>query len=108
MLGPSNKQMKRCCQYSAYTHVALVFFCVSLTLASFAAPQKAAKLQSSLHFLGAKRQNTHIVFVDGKEKLQSFDAAKHFDTAPELVDRAFNRPRVGGPTWGAHNEESAG
>lgn len=32
------------------------------------------------------------MFVDNEEEAQSFDAAKHFDTAPELVDRHFNRP----------------
>ncbi|KAF9165090.1 UTP11-like, U3 small nucleolar ribonucleoprotein [Actinomortierella ambigua] len=35
----------------------------------------------------------HIVFVDNEEELKTFDAAKHFDTAPELVHRKFNRPR---------------
>ena len=33
-----------------------------------------------------------VVFVDNEEEAKSFDAAKHFNTAPELVDRHFNRP----------------
>lgn len=32
------------------------------------------------------------MFVDNEEEAKSFDAAKHFDTAPELLDRHFNRP----------------
>jgi U3 small nucleolar RNA-associated protein 11 len=59
--------------------------------------KKIEKLQSSLHYLtggddtiGKKRK--HTVFVEGN--VEDFDAAKHFDTVPELIDRAFNRPRV--------------
>jgi len=68
--------------------------------------KKIEKLQSSLHYLegggdeddpneriGKKRK--HTVFVEGGEKeAQNFDVAKHFDTIPELMGRAFNRPRV--------------
>ena len=32
--------------------------------------------------------------MDSKEEADNFDAAEHFQTAPELVDRAFNRPRT--------------
>ncbi|KAL7553323.1 hypothetical protein ACHAWF_016618 [Thalassiosira exigua] len=78
--------------------------------------KKVEKLQSSLHYLegggdddggdeavtgsslkkmvGKKRK--HTVFVEGGQKeLEEFDAAKHFDTVPELLGRSFNRPRVG-------------
>ena len=33
-----------------------------------------------------------VVFVDTEEEAESFDPAAHFNTAPELVDRHFNRP----------------
>lgn len=33
-----------------------------------------------------------VVFVDTQEEADDFDAAQHFNTAPELVDRHFNRP----------------
>lgn len=60
--------------------------------------RKIEKLQSSLHYLtggdedkvGKKRK--HTVFIEGD--IDEFDAAKHFDTVPELVGRAFNRPRM--------------
>lgn len=77
--------------------------------------KKIEKLQSSLHYLegsggvneedeeisssalnkmvGKKRK--HTLFVEGGQKeAESFDVAKHFDTIPELMGRAFNRPRV--------------
>lgn len=79
--------------------------------------KKIEKLQSSLHYLegannddaddddeggrssslkkmvGKKRK--HTVFVEGGQKeAGDFNAAKHFDTIPELMGRAFNRPRV--------------
>ncbi|KAG0071882.1 UTP11-like, U3 small nucleolar ribonucleoprotein [Linnemannia elongata] len=42
----------------------------------------------------AVKPKNHIVFVDTEEEVKTFDAAKHFDTAPELVHRKFNRPRT--------------
>ena len=33
-------------------------------------------------------------FADGEEEAEQFDAARHFDTAPELLGRAYNRPRL--------------
>ncbi|KAF9415543.1 UTP11-like, U3 small nucleolar ribonucleoprotein [Entomortierella beljakovae] len=41
----------------------------------------------------SQKPKNHIVFVDDEEQVKKFDAAKHFDTAPELVHRKFNRPR---------------
>ena len=38
-------------------------------------------------------QNRHTVFVDDESEARAFDPAAHFDTAPELLDRSFNRPR---------------
>ncbi|CAO3654023.1 unnamed protein product [Cunninghamella echinulata] len=71
--------------------------------------KKMEKLRDSLHFLDeggytheddeeedkprAKR-NKHIVFVDNEEESKKFNPVKHLDTAPELVNRKFNRPRL--------------
>lgn len=55
--------------------------------------QRAEKLQEELHFITGERMGKHTVFVDEDEEAEAFDAAEHFDTAPELMDRAFNRPR---------------
>lgn len=80
--------------------------------------KKIEKLQSSLHYLEGSGMNAnnevdddesgrsslkkmvgkkrkHTVFVEGgQEKAEDFNVAKHFDTIPELMGRAFNRPRV--------------
>jgi len=43
--------------------------------------------------VGKKRK--HTIFVEGgKNEAENFDAAKHFGTIPELMGRAFNRPRI--------------
>ncbi|CAH0485403.1 unnamed protein product [Peronospora farinosa] len=55
--------------------------------------RKAEKLNRGLHFVDAPKSNKHIVFVDHQQEVDTFDVAQHFDTAPELVDRAFNRIR---------------
>ncbi|KAI1319443.1 UTP11-like, U3 small nucleolar ribonucleoprotein [Mortierella claussenii] len=41
-----------------------------------------------------QKPKNHIVFVDNEEEVKTFDPAKHFDTAPELIHRKFNRPRT--------------
>lgn len=76
--------------------------------------RKIDRLQASLHYLendcdddnnnnepssslsaSVKRQRKHTVFIDGgKEAVNNFNVAKHFNTLPELAGRAFNRPRV--------------
>ena len=61
--------------------------------------KKIEKLEASLHLLGGEThsghvQRTHTIFVDSKEEAEDFDAAKHFDTLPELVGRVHNRPRT--------------
>ena len=78
--------------------------------------RKVEKLQSSLHFLEGgggdggggddatggsaltqmvAKKRKHTIFVEGGQKeAEDFDVAKHFDTLPQLVGRAFNRPRV--------------
>lgn len=43
--------------------------------------------------VGKKRK--HTIYVEGGHKeAGEFDVAAHFDTVPELMGRAFNRPRV--------------
>jgi U3 small nucleolar RNA-associated protein 11 len=44
--------------------------------------------------IGEVKPKKHIVFVDDETQLESFDPAQHFDTAPELVNRAHNRLRT--------------
>lgn len=65
--------------------------------------KKIDRLKSSLHFLDKQNDNhasstrnkrKHTVFVETAEEAREFDAANHFDTLPELVDRPFNRPRL--------------
>ncbi|KAI8464287.1 MAG: small-subunit processome [Monoraphidium minutum] len=55
--------------------------------------KKIARLKERLHFIGAPRASRHTVFLDSKAEAAAFDAAAYFDTHPELVGRAYNRPR---------------
>ncbi|RLN87044.1 hypothetical protein BBJ28_00020294 [Nothophytophthora sp. Chile5] len=55
--------------------------------------RKAEKLNRGLHFVDAPKGNQHTLFVDNGAEVDAFDVAEHFDTAPELADRAFNRIR---------------
>lgn len=57
-------------------------------------PQKVERMQQSLHLIGAPAANQHVVFVDEDEEAERFDAARHFDTASELLERSYNRPRL--------------
>ena len=36
----------------------------------------------------------HTIFVESDDEVAAFDAAQHFDTPAELLERAFNRPRT--------------
>ncbi|MBN3319802.1 UTP11 protein, partial [Atractosteus spatula] len=56
--------------------------------------KKIERLKSELHLLDAegKMQNNHTFFVDSKKEVKEFDLASHLNTAPELVDRVYNRP----------------
>ena len=60
--------------------------------------RKAERLQASMHLLDsssdATKQRKHTVFVESAEEAKTFNAAQHFDTLPELMDRPFNRPRL--------------
>uniref|UniRef100_A0AAQ4QAF4 U3 small nucleolar RNA-associated protein 11 n=1 Tax=Gasterosteus aculeatus aculeatus TaxID=481459 RepID=A0AAQ4QAF4_GASAC len=57
---------------------------------------KIQKMKGVLHLLDAesKQKNKHTFFVDSNAEVQSFDLATHLNTAPELVDRKFNRPTL--------------
>jgi U3 small nucleolar RNA-associated protein 11 len=67
--------------------------------------RKIERLQGTLHYLdvdddhggyGRGRGGRHTIFVEGgRSTVDDFDVAGHFDTMPELVGRAFNRPRLG-------------
>ena len=56
--------------------------------------RKAEKLRENLHLIGEGVTRKHKVFVENTSELDSFDVSKHFDTAPELVGRFFNRPKT--------------
>lgn len=58
--------------------------------------KKIAKLKSDLHLLDvdAKPKNKHTFFVDTKKDIKTFDVAKHLGTAPELLGRTYNIPRL--------------
>uniref|UniRef100_A0A3Q2EBE1 Probable U3 small nucleolar RNA-associated protein 11 n=1 Tax=Cyprinodon variegatus TaxID=28743 RepID=A0A3Q2EBE1_CYPVA len=57
---------------------------------------KIERLKGELHLLDAesKQKNKHTFFVDSKKEVQTFDLAGHLNTAPELVDRVYNRPTL--------------
>ena len=56
--------------------------------------RKAEKLRSTLHLIGDKKAKAHKIFVDSEKEVKKFDPAKHFETAPELVGRSFNRIKL--------------
>ncbi|MED6290461.1 Small subunit (SSU) processome component [Characodon lateralis] len=58
--------------------------------------KKIERLKGELHLLDAegKQKNKHTFFVDSKKEVQTFDLASHLNTAPELVNRVYNRPTL--------------
>ncbi|KAB0406815.1 hypothetical protein E2I00_012389, partial [Balaenoptera physalus] len=58
--------------------------------------KKIERLKSELHLLDfqGKQQKKHVFFFDTKKEVEQFDIATHLRTAPELVDRVFNRPTI--------------
>ncbi|XP_044142976.1 probable U3 small nucleolar RNA-associated protein 11 [Bufo gargarizans] len=70
--------------------------------------KKIERLKSELHLLDAKGKpkNKHTFFCDTKKEVLNFDLAERLNTAPELVNRVYNRPtletlhkqRITGPT----------
>lgn len=58
--------------------------------------QKIERLKAELHLLEAdgKQKNKHTFFVDSTKEVRSFDLATHLNTAPELLQRVYNRPTL--------------
>ncbi len=56
--------------------------------------RKLARLKAELQFVGVERPASHVVFVEDEDAALQFDAARHFGTAPELLGRFHNRPRL--------------
>uniref|UniRef100_H3CMX4 U3 small nucleolar RNA-associated protein 11 n=1 Tax=Tetraodon nigroviridis TaxID=99883 RepID=H3CMX4_TETNG len=61
--------------------------------------KKIERLKGELHLLDAdgcygKQKNKHTFFVDSAKEVPSFDLANHLQTAPELVNRVYNRPTL--------------
>lgn len=58
--------------------------------------KKIEKMKKNLHFtsLADSQPRTHIFFVDSKKEEKKFDAAKQFNTLPELLDRSHNIPTI--------------
>ncbi|KAJ8340824.1 hypothetical protein SKAU_G00331150 [Synaphobranchus kaupii] len=58
--------------------------------------RKIERMKSELHLLDAegKQKNKHTFFVDTKREVKEFNLAKHLNTAPELLDRVYNRPTM--------------
>lgn len=62
--------------------------------------KKVERLQASLHFLqettaqSSTKKRKHTVFVQSQQEARQFNAAQHFDTLPELLNRSFHRPRL--------------
>eukprot|EP00002_Diphylleia_rotans_P004652 TRINITY_DN13532_c0_g1_i1.p1 TRINITY_DN13532_c0_g1~~TRINITY_DN13532_c0_g1_i1.p1 ORF type:complete len:257 (+),score=81.94 TRINITY_DN13532_c0_g1_i1:50-820(+) len=59
--------------------------------------KKVEKMKEELHFAAAASESSerkHTIFVEDDEEAATFDPAKHFDTHPSLLNRAFNRPRL--------------
>jgi len=65
-----------------------------LTMKKQTEAKKIARLESQLHLLGGNTQNKHAIFVEDEAEAEDFDACKHFDTLPELLNRKHNRPRT--------------
>jgi U3 small nucleolar RNA-associated protein 11 len=66
------------------------------TMAQTTEKNKIEKLKASLHCLGApSSKRKHTIFVDNKEEAKKFSAVEYFDTEPEYLDRAYDRPRRG-------------
>ncbi|KAJ6663438.1 hypothetical protein lerEdw1_009517 [Lerista edwardsae] len=58
--------------------------------------KKIERLKLELHLLEAagKHPNKHTFFFDTKKEVQRFDIATQLNTAPELVERVYNRPTL--------------
>jgi len=52
--------------------------------------QESSSTAETKSVLGKRK---HVIYLEEKEKIETWDAAEHFQTVPELVNRSFNRPR---------------
>jgi hypothetical protein len=69
-----------------------------LTLKAVEEAKKIDRLQSNLHLgtapsIASGGSGSHTLFLDDEDAVKNFDAVEHFDTVPELVGRAHDRPR---------------
>eukprot|EP01061_Rhynchopus_euleeides_P022726 TRINITY_DN37141_c0_g1_i1.p1 TRINITY_DN37141_c0_g1~~TRINITY_DN37141_c0_g1_i1.p1 ORF type:complete len:252 (+),score=120.24 TRINITY_DN37141_c0_g1_i1:133-888(+) len=51
------------------------------------------QLKQNVSFMSLPASNKHEIFID-EDEAQDFNAAKYFDTAPQLLDHTSNRPRL--------------
>lgn len=58
--------------------------------------KKIEKLKATLHMLDVdeKPKNKHTFFVDSEKEKKNFNLAKRLGTAPELLERTYNRPKL--------------
>ena len=72
--------------------------------------KKIESLEERLAFVGGDGKavgRKHTVFVEAAEEAKKFSPAEFFDTHPDLVDRGFNRPRLGQLAEGGFGEDIA-
>lgn len=55
---------------------------------------KIRRLKENLHLIGEQKVKSHKIFVATEDEVEDFDSASYFNTAPELVNRSFNRPKL--------------
>lgn len=65
-----------------------------ITVKKCADDSKIRRLKENLHLIGEQKVKSHKVFVSSEEEVEDFDTAEYFNTAPELVNRTFNRPKL--------------
>ncbi|ESO00541.1 hypothetical protein HELRODRAFT_157327 [Helobdella robusta] len=58
--------------------------------------KKIERLKASLQLFDIPYlpKNEHVIFLDSKREVETFDPAKYFNTLPELVNRSYNRPTL--------------
>jgi len=63
--------------------------------------KKIERLSGELHGLTATpldstgtKGKKHVIFLEDQGEIKNWNAAEHFDTAEELMDRSFNRPHL--------------
>lgn len=79
-----------------------------ITVKKSADDSKIRRLKENLHLIGEQKVKSHKVFVESAEAQDAFDPAAHFNTAPELVGRFFNRPKLLSAAAGSAEAEGGG